>query len=176
MHHLVFDGFALRFLSETTSTRYVAESDAAIRDDYQRHRTPSMLDEVRRVVSTPLFSAEMSAASRACAVYEQRSFDAPPSLHRLIERLSKDLATPLADAFYAVLIVCTLQAAGLASGPFLLTDNCRDSSNATVFGMVQREYGCIFEHGAADSFTRNVQRAACTMSGLSPVYRRLFSE
>ena len=178
VHHLVFDGFSLRFLSGQveTATRHIAESDMACHADYLRYRTQSMLHEVRKVVSAPLFSKEVVAANRACTTYMQQTLVAPSSFIRLIETQSKELSAPLADVFYAIIIVLTLQAAELTSGPFLLTDNCRNATNSSVFGMVQREYGCIFEYNTNDSFLRNVQRTVCTICGLPAVYRRLFSE
>ena len=177
LHHLVFDGFAMRFLSgESTGTRHIAECDRTLRDEYVGFRTREMLADVYAVVSAPLFSAEARAANLACSVYSTVCLDAPPVVCHLIGRLSKELGAPLAEAFYAIVVVLVLQAAGLASGPFLLTDNCRDSTNRSVFGMVQREYGLLFEHNREEDFVPNVARAARAMRARPPAYRRLFSE
>ena len=42
--------------------------------------------------------------------------------------------------------------------------------------MVQREYGCIFEHDPLRPFRWNVQRALATMRELPHAYRRMFAE
>ena len=176
LHHLVFDGFALRFLSGQTQSRHAAEADLAFRNDYLRYRSQGMLDSVRTVVATPLFSKEAVEANRACTVFKQQCLDAPPCLGHLVVRMSREAGVSLADAFYAITIVLTLEAAGLTTGPVLLNDNCRDATNSNIFGMVQREYGCLFEHRPDESFERNVHRTASTINALPQVYRRMFSE
>lgn len=176
LHHLLFDGFALRFLSDQTGTWHTAEADHLVSMDYHQYRTDEMLGDVFRVVSTPLFRAEMIAANRACNRYKAESLVVPPGMPALVNRISKENRVPLAEAFYATVIVLTLEALGVRLGPFLLTDNCRDSSNSKIFGMVQREYGAIFEHEPALPFDENVRRALKTMQCLAPIYRRLFAE
>jgi amino acid adenylation domain-containing protein len=176
LHHLLFDGFALRFLSDQTGTWHTAEADHLVSMDYHQYRTDEMLGDVFRVVSTPLFRAEMIAANRACNCYKAESLVVPPGMPALVNRISKENRVPLAEAFYATVIVLTLEALGVRLGPFLLTDNCRDSSNSKIFGMVQREYGAIFEHEPALPFDENVRRALKTMQCLAPIYRRLFAE
>ena len=175
-HHLVFDGFSLRYLVEQTATRHIAESDIAVRADYLHLRSKEMLEHVFRAVSTPLFHDEVIEANRACTVDKQVCLDSPPSLNQLIDSLSKELSFPLAETFYAIVIVLTLQAAQRTSGTFQLIDNCRDSSNSNIFGMVLREYACVFEVNLADGFRANVRRAAGTMTALPQSYRRMFAE
>ena len=63
----------------------------------------------------------------------QQRASALPVVCHLIGRLSKELGAPLAEAFYAIVVVLVLQAAGLASGPFLLTDNCVDDQPQRVW-------------------------------------------
>lgn len=135
-----------------------------------------MLDQVHRVVSARLFADETIATNLACPIYESISLHTPPSLNHLIRTQSKELGIPLADTFYAILAVLTLQAAERTSGPFLLIDNCRDQTNSNVFGMVLREFGCVFQYEPALTFRSNLQRAAGTVSGLPQAYRRMFPE
>eukprot|EP00966_Prymnesium_polylepis_P231856 5364037-Prymnesium_polylepis.3 len=176
VHHLVFDGVSVCFLSEQADTRHIADSDVALRADYLLHRQPEMLRTVHEVVSARLFDEGAIAANLACNAYESISLDAPPSLNHLIGKQSKDLGVPLADAFYALLVVLTLQAAGRASGPFLLIDNCRDPTNSSIFGMVVREFGCVFEYRKTESFQANIRHVARRMTNLPQAYRRMFSE
>ena len=135
-----------------------------------------MLDDVRRVVASSLFPPRTLAANRECHEYKHVGLDASAGLVGLIRLLSRELSAPLADTFYAIVIALTLEAAELQSGPFLLTDNCRDSSNCTIFGMVQREFGAIFEREPSEPFASNAARAARTMGAMPCSYRRLFAE
>ena len=56
VHHLVFDGVSVYFLSEQAGTAHVAESDVAVLADYSRYKTPELLEHVHRVVSSCLFT------------------------------------------------------------------------------------------------------------------------